>query len=89
MGFEIRYPSGSAPSNTEILQVLRAQYPDKDFTMHGNTIVESYRTQPSYAEMLENSPWSRPANAAGVRAVAVAEADSPASYLERTMSSQL
>ena len=89
MGFEISYPSDRAPSNADILRTLRAQHPDKDFTIHGNTIVESYRTQPSYAEMLENSPWNRTVNAAGVRAVAVAEADSPASSLERTMSSRL
>jgi hypothetical protein len=89
MGFEIRYTSDQPPSDADILKMLRAQYPDKNFAVQGNTIVESYRTQPSYTEMLERSPRKRAANAAGVRAVATAEIDAPVSYVERTMSSQL
>lgn len=83
MGFEISYTSEQVPTNADILRVLRTQYPDKDFTMRGNTIVESYRTQPDYSEVLAR--WKRVHSEIGV----VATAPTPRIDLDRMMTSDL
>lgn len=89
MGYEIAYSSTRPPRDAEILAVLRRDYPDKDFAIHNGTIVESYRTQPSYTEMLKQSRWYRASTAAAERAVAVATGDTPTDYIERVMSNDV
>lgn len=83
MGFEISYTSEQPPTNADILRVLRAQYPDKDFAIHGNTIVESYRGQPDYTEVLAR--WKRVQTNMAV----VATAPMPRVDLDRIMTSDL
>ncbi len=89
MGYEISYSGSRPPRDAQILAQLRAEYPDKDFTIHNGTIVESYRTQPSYQEMLTNSRWHRPAEAAGARAVALTKGETADEYIGRVMSNEV
>ena len=89
MGYEISYSGARAPRDSEILAMLRRDYPDKDFAIHNGTIVESYRTQPSYEEMLKKSRWHRPERAAAARAVALAETETADDYIGRVMSNEV
>lgn len=46
MSVRIEY-SGDKPSDSQIVRILNAQYPNKIFSLGpGDTIVESYRDQP-------------------------------------------
>lgn len=86
MGYEIAYTVGNKPTDADILRTLREQNPDKDFALHNGTIVESYKTQPDFDEMLRNSRWpGRAQNELGVLAAAAANADD----LDRMMSNKL
>lgn len=90
MGYEITYPVGHTLRNAEILAVLSEQYPDKVFQVqHDGTISESYRTQPDFQAMLENSPWYRVRMAAATRVVAMSEVDPNDDYIRRVMSNDV
>lgn len=89
MGYEITYPASHDLSDADIVRTLNEQNPDKKFSIQNGTIIEEHREQPSFREMLENSPWHRARLGAAERAVAVSEADSAATYIERVTNDAL
>ncbi|MEO5949660.1 MAG: hypothetical protein ABIP74_04610 [Candidatus Saccharimonas sp.] len=89
MGYEITCTPGRTLKDSEILATLRRDYPDKDFSIHNGTITESYRIQPDYKTMLQNSPWRRAKKAVAELAVAAVEEESSDDYIGRVMSNQV